>query len=89
MPLIYLDKSPEAPSGTISVAYTWLPTWIGMDKPLLDKICGALTDRFRGEKISDEKMVQMEQAFIEELVSVFPHVQGLRELLEAARAVRI
>lgn len=72
--------------GTISINYTWLPTWIGMNNILLAEVGKIIHSEFKGKPL-DEEHLDMMHMRASELLCEKLRIKGLSALFEALRAV--
>ena len=84
MPRLVVRMDP----GTVSINYTWLPTWIGLNTSLMLRATDKLRKEHLNKPLTDELLARMEGELIEFLVSEWPNIHGLRELLFATSRVK-
>ena len=75
--------------GGLEINFSWLPTWLGLNQPMLRVIDAGLQESFQGRAFTPELMAEMNQKVIELLVKEFPAIKGLDQLLSAVAHVRI
>lgn len=75
----------ETQPGVVELAYTWLPTWLGMNAALKLEIEKEFSARFVGRSVSLE---EMHEAVIDHICGLFPEIDGLRAYLKAVEQVR-
>ncbi len=81
----------ETEPGKLEFNYMWVPTWIGMSKPIKQEIEDAIGEKFVGRTIETEEQKEavfdeMDEAIIELLQSKFPAV-NFTEYLRALKHV--
>jgi len=74
--------------GVVELNYMWLPTFIGMNKAVKDKIQEKIGAMFVREVLDDSSLAKMHEAVIQALVNEFPGIPGLEEYLRAIEHVR-
>ncbi len=75
--------------GVLELNYMWLPTWIGMNATLKKSVEDKLTDRIVGMEMTEESLDLIDALVIDCLLSMVPHVDGLRDYLEGLKFIQI
>jgi hypothetical protein len=78
--------SPEP--GVFEVNWSWLPTFIGMNHKLQERIVAEVTPEILGKPIDDETLDLAHELVIAVIVKEFPRIEGLREYLDGLKFVR-
>jgi len=81
-----LVVSPEP--GIVELAYTWLPTWIGLNTALKQKLEDKLQREAIGMPMTDENMQALHDKVMDFFVEEFPEIIGLRDYLDGLKFVR-
>jgi len=68
--------------GVFEVNYMWLPTWIGMNPVIMDKMGKKLAPELEGKEVDEDLLERAHNLVIDWLVEEFPGVKGLREHLD-------
>ena len=84
-----MDLVVPSVDGGLEINFSWLPTWLGLNQPMLKVLDAGLQEAFQGRKFTPELMVEMNQKVIELLTQEFPAIKGLDKLLSALAHVRI
>ena len=81
-----LVVSPEP--GIVELAYTWLPTWIGINTALKQKLEDKLQEEAVGKPMTEETMQELHDKVMDFFVEEFPEIIGLRDYLDGLKFVR-
>lgn len=76
-------------AGVLELNYSWLPTWIGMNAPLLKEMEEKLKTDMVGQPMSPESLLRLHDRVIDFLEARFPHITGLRDYLEGLKFVEL
>lgn len=78
-------------AGVLEVNWQWLPTWIGMNTPLLKEIEDELKDKVVGRTFEPPLYPEAvaSQLVIDFLVARHPGIEGLDDYLDGLKFVRI
>lgn len=72
--------------GTVEVAYMWLPTFIGMNTLLMQKIEGELAPLIEGKEMTDDTLEAAHERVLDIICKAHP-LPGLRDYLDAMKFV--
>jgi hypothetical protein len=73
-----MDLVVEAGPNTWQIAYTWLPTWIGMNKALMMELQRHLRDKFEDIRPGKPGLQdELNNEVASWLQSKFPNIEGL------------
>ena len=75
--------------GTLEINYTWLPTWIGMNTALVQRLGNVLRKQLLHAQVSEATVAMAESLLLDALDKEFPYVDGLRQLLLGLHGVNI
>ena len=75
--------------GNVEINFSWLPTWLGLNQPMLSQISSKMFESFVGRTIDAECIAQMNTEVIRLLCEEFSAINGLDTLLKALEHVRI
>jgi len=75
--------------GKAGLAYSWLPTWIGMNAALLKALDAEVGKKFVGQPLTEAVLDEMHEYVIDRLCERFPNIEGLRDLLDALKYVQL
>lgn len=75
--------------GVVELAYTWLPTWIGINTSLKKEIETALSKKIVGRVISEKTLDDIHDEVIDFLAQRFPNVDGLRDYLDSLKFISL
>lgn len=81
-----LVVSPEP--GIVELSYTWLPTWIGMNTALKQKLEDKLQREVIGLPMTDETMDALHEKVLNFFVEEFPQITGLRDYLDGIKFIQ-
>ena len=73
--------------GKVELAYTWLPTWLGMNSAIHEEIGQALRKKLVGLPITEKTLDDAHDMVIDFLVERFPGIAGLRDCLDSIKYV--
>lgn len=73
-------------TGTLEVNFMWLPTFIGMNPPLMKDLEEAVKHRVVGQPVTEAFLTELDEILIEFLTSKFPH-PGLADYLDGLKFV--
>lgn len=79
---------PNGPNSA-EINFSWLPTWLGLNQPLLSTMDARLQEAFAGHAMSPEILLAMHSKLIDLLVEEFPNIKGLDKMLHAIKHVHI
>lgn len=75
--------------GQIELAYTWLPTFIGMNTPLKMEMEKALQPKVLGRPLTEQILDEVHDLVVDWLCEKFPQLQGLRDYLDSLKFVTV
>ena len=75
--------------GQASLAYSWLPTWVGMNTALIKSLDAEMSKKFVGRELTEATLDEMHDHVIECLCDRFPNIEGFRELLDSLKYVKL
>ena len=75
--------------GVVELAYTWLPTWIGINASLKKEIEAALAEGIVGRALTEEVLDQIHEEVVDFLAKRFPYIEGLRDYLDSLKFVQV
>lgn len=75
--------------GVVELAYTWLPTFIGMNTPLKKEMEKELSKKVLGRPLDERVLDEVHDLVIDWLCEKFPHIEGLRDYLDGLKYVTI
>ncbi len=78
--------SPEP--GVIEVNWMWLPTFIGLNKTLLEQLEGEVGKHMIGKDLTEEALDEANELVVDFLVRMNPAIEGLREYLDGLKFVQ-
>lgn len=73
--------------GVLEIAYTWLPTWMGMNPSLVKEAEKALQDKVVGRPVTEGVLDEIHDLVIDHLCKKFPNFEGLREHLDSLKFI--
>lgn len=73
--------------GKVELAWTWLPTWIGMNKTLIDEIDEAMRPVLVGKALDDATLEEAHYLVLDFLKKKFPQIEGLWDYLDGIKMV--
>jgi hypothetical protein len=73
--------------GSVELAYTWLPTWVGMNTALLTRMQEKLIPTIQGRPLTEETLDEVNQLVIDFLVETFPQLTGMRDYLDGLKFI--
>jgi len=73
--------------GKVELAWTWLPTWIGMNKHLIEEIEEAVKPALMGKALDDETLEEAHYMVLDFLKKKFPQIGGLWDYLDSIKMV--
>lgn len=75
--------------GVLELAYTWLPTWIGINTKFKSDMFDALKDKIVGLTMDEYGIEQAHQLVLDYICEKNPGIQGLRDYLDALKYVYV
>jgi hypothetical protein len=75
--------------GTVELAYTWLPTFVGMNTPLKKEMERDLQKKVLGRPLDERVLDEVHDLVVDWLCSKFPHIEGLRDYLDSLKFVQV
>lgn len=75
--------------GVIGLAYTWLPTFIGMNTPLKKEMEQALQKKVLGRPLDERVLDEVHDLVVDWLCEKFPEIDGLRDYLDSLKYVTV
>jgi hypothetical protein len=75
--------------GVVELAYTWLPTFIGMNTPLKTEMEKALQKKVLGRPLDERVLDEIHDLVVDWLCEKFPHIEGFRDYLDALKFVSV
>lgn len=73
--------------GRLELNWMWLPTWLGMNGAVLDKVEKSLAPKIRGVEVTEQTLDDFNTVVLDELVTQFPELGGLRDYLDGLKFV--
>lgn len=67
--------------------YMWLPTFIGVDTSVKQRLEAAVANKFIGRPLTDDLLVEMHNEVVQTLTSFYPALNGLRDYLDSMKFV--
>lgn len=78
----------EAP-GVLALAYTWLPTWLGMNNAFKKEMEAVLREKIVGLPMDEAGLEKAHRIVIQYICEKNPGVHGLYEYLDALKYVTL
>lgn len=78
--------SPEP--GVVEINWQWLPTFLGMNRELIQQIEQGVKDSIQGQDLTEENLDRFHDMIIDAIVALFPRIEGLRDFLDGLKYVR-
>lgn len=75
--------------GTVELAYTWLPVWIGMNSALKKEMEDTLSSKIIGKPLTEDFLDAISDTVVDFLCDKYPQIEGLRDYLDALKFVNI
>lgn len=86
MRLVYQTKDSR---NSLELAWTWLPTWLGMNPVFKNELEKEVLDEFSGQVINDDTLEKVHEFVITRICSRYPDITGLSEYLHAVEKVDV
>lgn len=74
--------------GILELNFMWLPTWIGSNAHLKQKIEKALSTKFVGRVITEQELDKINEELIDYLQELHPTILGLWEYIDGLKYVK-
>ncbi len=74
--------------GVLEINWSWLPTIIGMNRPLQTQIVDKVAAKIVGRPLDDETLDLAHDLVVDEIVNAFSRVEGLREFIDGLKFIR-
>lgn len=75
-------------TGELILNYMWLPTFIGVDVNAKRKLEERVAPTLLGRAFTEELLQEAHELVVQELVLMYPALQGLRDYLDAMKFVQ-
>jgi len=75
--------------GVLSLAYTWLPTWIGMNNTFNKEMERVLSEKLVGLPMDEAGLEKANKLVLDYICEKNPGVKGLYEYLDALKYVSL
>jgi len=82
--LLVVATDPE----TVEINYTWLPTWLGLNAQLLDRLAKKVRATSVGKPLTPELLYRVHEGIIAALAQEFPSMENLDLHLRSLENVR-
>lgn len=73
--------------GVLEINYPWLPTWMGMNTKLVERLQEKLREAVCGRPMNEQTMADAHELVRTTLCELYPAFTGLPEFLDAIRQV--
>lgn len=74
--------------GIVELCYTWLPTWIGLNTALKQKLENSLGKEAVGKPMTEETLQFLHDKVIAFLEEEYPNIVGLRDYLDGIKFIQ-
>lgn len=74
--------------GELVLNYLYLPTFIGMNAPLMEKLEKELGPEIVGKELTEASMADMDKKIIRWICSQFPSLTGLDDYLDGIKFIQ-
>lgn len=75
--------------GVLELAYTWLPTWLGINSKFKNDMFSELKDRIVGLPMTEEGLEEAHRLVLDYICGKNPGIKGLRDYLDALKYVYV
>lgn len=75
--------------GTVEINYTWLPTWIGLNQQLINRMAERIRPMAVDRPLDDPTLALLEVTLIQLLEDEFPYIEGLGDTLRSIHGISI
>jgi hypothetical protein len=73
----------------VALQHQWLPTFIGMNRLITDRVGQRLLPEFAGAELNEQTLDRMHARVLEVLVEMFPECRGLGDYLDGIKFVNL
>ena len=74
--------------GRVELNYMWMPTWLGLNGPVLKRIEDNLKSEVEGTEATEQGLDAIHEKVLDSLAASFPELPGLRDYLDGLKFVR-
>jgi uncharacterized protein YndB with AHSA1/START domain len=74
--------------GIVELAYTWLPTWLGINTAIKQKLEAKLQSEAVGKPMTEEVLQDLHEKVLDFFVEEFPQITGLRDYLDGIKFIQ-
>lgn len=74
--------------GRLELTYMWMPTWLGLNGAALKRVEGVILPKVRGLEATEQNLDTINLMVLDELISQFPDIEGLRDYLDGLKFVK-